>query len=205
MTLSQSAHDEPKRDPRSTRQRSAVVGRAVELGAIEEAVEAARDGISGVSLEGEPGIGKSRLLLAAAELAVAHDFVPASVSADEEIRGPFMLARGLLSAESLREGASDRVVAALDRACDLLSGRTTRASRRSAPRTGSSGSSTRRRWAFGQRPRNGRWRCSSTTSSGPTRTAFASLRYVIRTQPALPVFFAIAIRPEEAAQTPRAA
>ena len=45
--------------------RVGAVGRrpVIELSAIEEVVEAARDAISGDGLEGEPGIGKSRLLI----------------------------------------------------------------------------------------------------------------------------------------------
>ena len=56
------------------------------------------------------------------ESPAAHGFGVASVSADEEIRGPFLLARGLFASESLREGASEAVVEALDRTCRQLSG-----------------------------------------------------------------------------------
>ena len=202
MTLSQSAPTS-RSGIRVRRGTKAVVGRAVELGAVEEAVEAARDGISGVSFEGEPGIGKSRLLLAAADLAVAHEFITASVSADEEIRGPFMLARGLLSAESFRVGASDRVVTALDRAYDLLSGMddpgftTLNADDRllrviDQATSGIRAAAQDRPLAL-LLPEDLQW---------ADQDSVRSSRYVIRTQPALPVFFAIASRPEEAANAP---
>src|SRR5438874_1699790 len=52
-----------------------VVGRPIELGAIEQGIRAARTSFSGLTLEGEPGIGKTRLLLAASEVAAAEGFV----------------------------------------------------------------------------------------------------------------------------------
>ena len=201
MTLSQSAPTS-RSGIRVRRGTKAVVGRAVELGAVEEAVEAARDGISGVSFEGEPGIGKSRLLLAAADLAVAHEFITASVSADEEIRGPFMLARGLLSAESFRVGASDRVVTALDRAYDLLSGM-------DDPGFTTLNADDRLLRVIDQATMGIRAAAQDRPLAlllddlqWADQDSVRLLRYVIRTQPALPVFFAIASRPEEAANAP---
>src|SRR5687767_15080856 len=68
---------------------SAVVGRPIELETIEQELASARGGrLSAVTVEGEPGIGKTRLLLAAAEEAVAQGFTAIAVTADEEIRGP---------------------------------------------------------------------------------------------------------------------
>ena len=49
-----------------------VVGRKVELGAIRQELTSAKTGrLTALTLEGEPGIGKTRLLLAAAGLALA--------------------------------------------------------------------------------------------------------------------------------------
>src|SRR5262245_61275090 len=98
-----------------------VVGRQVELGAIRQELASAKGGrLTALTLEGEPGIGKSRLLLAACELAAADGFIPLAVTADEEIRGPFLLARGLLaSASSESNGAGEQ----LQRALDAISGR----------------------------------------------------------------------------------
>ncbi|MBA3739456.1 MAG: ATP-binding protein, partial [Actinobacteria bacterium] len=66
----------------------AVVGRPAELAAIEDGINAAAGGrLSAVAVEGEPGIGKTRLLLAAREIAVARGFLTVAVGADEELRG----------------------------------------------------------------------------------------------------------------------
>ena len=54
---------------RVRRATSSVVGRSTEVAAIEAAVDEAQSGIAGVSLEGEPGIGKSRLMREAAQYA----------------------------------------------------------------------------------------------------------------------------------------
>jgi MoxR-like ATPase len=84
-----------------------VVGRQVELGAIKQELTAAKAGrLTALALEGEPGIGKTRLLLAAAELAAAEGFRPLAVTADEEIRGPFLLARGIFACPAAYEGGN---------------------------------------------------------------------------------------------------
>src|SRR5688572_16800881 len=65
-----------------------LVGRSTELEAMADALSASRVRLIAVSLEGEPGIGKSTLLAAAADMAVEHDITPVIVAADEELRGP---------------------------------------------------------------------------------------------------------------------
>jgi class 3 adenylate cyclase/DNA-binding CsgD family transcriptional regulator len=81
------------------RSRGPVVGRVTILQAIEEELTAAaRGGMRAVVLEGEAGIGKTRVLEAATERAAAVD-PPCwvlSAAADEELRGPFLLFRTLL-------------------------------------------------------------------------------------------------------------
>src|SRR5438067_9748772 len=78
-----------------------VVGRSMELAAIEHELQGARTNLSAVTLEGEPGIGKTRLLLATAELATRTGFTTVAVTADEEIRGPFPLGQSIFAAPSL--------------------------------------------------------------------------------------------------------
>ena len=56
-----------------------------------------------MTLEGEPGIGKTRLLLAAVDLASASGFTCVAITADEEIRGPFLVARSLFASSAIRE------------------------------------------------------------------------------------------------------
>ena len=103
---------------------ASVVGRQVELGAIRQELAAAKSGrLAAITFEGEPGIGKTRLLLAAAELAAAEQFLPLAVVADEEIRGPFLLARSILATAAASEtvggnGAREP----LQRALDAVSG-----------------------------------------------------------------------------------
>src|SRR5687768_5026498 len=74
-----------------------VVGRRVEQDAIRQELASARAGrLAALTLEGEPGIGKTRLLLAAAEMASVAGFTTIAVTADEELRGPFLLARSIV-------------------------------------------------------------------------------------------------------------
>ncbi|MGZ8626741.1 MAG: ATP-binding protein, partial [Actinomycetota bacterium] len=97
-----------------------VVGRSNELGAIGQELRSAASGrLTALTLEGEPGIGKTRLMVDAAEQANALGFTVVSVAADEEIRGPFLLARSILGSAA----AADPGLPALNAAIDALSGR----------------------------------------------------------------------------------
>jgi DNA-binding CsgD family transcriptional regulator/tetratricopeptide (TPR) repeat protein len=101
------------------------VGRPVELTAIQQEVAATKASrLGAVTVEGEPGIGKTRLLLAGSELAISEEFATIAVAADEEIRGPFLLARSILgspAATSEATGAAARE--AVGRSLDALTGR----------------------------------------------------------------------------------
>jgi DNA-binding CsgD family transcriptional regulator len=103
----------------------AVVGRPVELAGIQQELASAESGrLAALTVEGEPGIGKTRLLLAAAEIAAARGFVPIAVAADEELRGPFLLARSILGSPDATEAAAGSDAAkALSRSVDSLAGR----------------------------------------------------------------------------------
>jgi DNA-binding NarL/FixJ family response regulator/tetratricopeptide (TPR) repeat protein len=83
-----------------------VIGRSAELEAIAQEVREASGRLSAVTVEGEPGIGKTRLLLAAADVAAAKGFTCVSITADEEIRGPFLLARSLFASAAIRDTAA---------------------------------------------------------------------------------------------------
>ena len=101
-----------------------VIGRSAELGAISQELEEASGRLSAVTLEGEPGIGKTRLLLAAAELASAAGFTCVAITADEEIRGPFLLARSLFASDAIRDtSAGTPAEAAVRRVVEAISGR----------------------------------------------------------------------------------
>src|SRR5688500_14963959 len=84
-----------------------LVGRSTELEAIAEALSASRGRLIAVSLEGEPGIGKSTLLTATADMAVDAGMIPVIAAADEELRGPLLFARELFASDSLRDAARD--------------------------------------------------------------------------------------------------
>ena len=98
-----------------------VVGRPLEIATVERELTAAQTGMSCLSLEGEPGIGKTRLLLAIAELARSKGFVPIAVTADEEIRGPFLVARSIFGSPAVLEAATGTpALEALQRISDTL-------------------------------------------------------------------------------------
>ncbi len=101
-----------------------VVGRQVELGAIRQELASARAGrLTALTLEGEPGIGKTRLLVAAAEAAAAEGFMPLAATADEEIRGPFLLARGIFASPAVRGNGANGAREQFERVIDAISGR----------------------------------------------------------------------------------
>ena len=80
-----------------------VVGRAPELAAVEQELISVRGGMVCLTAEGEPGIGKTRHLLAIEELTRAQGFTPIGKTADEEIRGPFLLARSIFASPAVLE------------------------------------------------------------------------------------------------------
>ena len=101
----------------------AVIGRNTELDAIADEIREAKGRLSAVTLEGEPGIGKTRLLLAAAELASAAGFTCVAITADEEIRGPFLVARSLFASGAIQETAAGTTAeAAVRRVTEAISG-----------------------------------------------------------------------------------
>jgi DNA-binding CsgD family transcriptional regulator len=101
-----------------------IIGRSAELAAFAQEIREAKTRLAAVTLEGEPGIGKTRLLLSAAELTAAAGFCTVAVTADEEIRGPFLVARSLFAAPAIRETAAGTPAeTAVRRVVDAMSGR----------------------------------------------------------------------------------
>ena len=177
-----------------------VVGRKVELGAIRQELAAARAGrLTALTLEGEPGIGKTRLLVAAAELAAAEGFMPVAVTADEEIRGPFLLARGIFASSVAQEHGSNGAGAQLQRVLDAISGHDDPTLAGLSPDQNLLGCSISPPSPSARSPPPSRLHCSSTISSGPTRTACGCSA----TSPAPPQTcrssLGLATRPEELA------
>lgn len=177
-----------------------VVGRPVELSTIQQELLAARLQLSALTLEGEPGIGKTRLLVAAAEMATAAEFTVVAVTADEEIRGPFLLAQSVFAAPALREAvAGTASEAALHRAVDAISGR---------EEPGLEGLSPDRKVlrAFDL----GAVALGSAAAAKPLALliddlqwadddTLRMLRYVVRTDATSPIFLLLAVRPDEMA------
>src|SRR5437763_1326830 len=75
-----------------------LVGRLAEVAIIGEEIAAARDGrLRVVTIEGEAGIGKTRLLREVGRLAAAQQILVLEATADEDLRGPYLVVRMLLS------------------------------------------------------------------------------------------------------------
>ena len=179
----------------------AVVGRPTELVAIEDGITAAQSGrLNAVAVEGEPGIGKTRLLLAAREIAVSRGFLTVAVGADEELRGPFLLARSIVGAPEVAEAvagtASEPAIAA---ATEALGGR-------DDPAFAGLSSDQRLLRSFDLATMAVR----ALTAERPLalliddmqwsdEDSLRLLRYVIRTEGASPIFLMFSIRPEEVA------
>ncbi|HEX5938685.1 MAG TPA: AAA family ATPase, partial [Actinomycetota bacterium] len=179
----------------------AVVGRPAELAAIEETIAGAATGrLSAITLEGEPGIGKTRLLLAAREVAADRGFLTVAVASDEELRGPFLLARSIVGAPEVAEAiagtASEAPVAA---AAEALAGR-------DDPAYAGLSADQRLLRSFDLATMAIR----ALTADRPLalliddmqwadEDSLRLLRYVIRTEGASPIFVLFSIRPEELA------
>jgi tetratricopeptide (TPR) repeat protein/DNA-binding CsgD family transcriptional regulator len=100
-----------------------IIGRPREVAAIEEELAAVDRGLTCLTLEGEPGIGKTRLLLAVDAMARARGFVSIAVTADEEIRGPFLLARSIFACPRIEEARVSEVREAIERLTTALTDR----------------------------------------------------------------------------------
>jgi DNA-binding CsgD family transcriptional regulator/tetratricopeptide (TPR) repeat protein len=177
-----------------------LVGRAVELAAIESALAEARETLIGISLEGEPGIGKSTLMRAAAEMAESRGFVPVFAVADEEIRGPLLLARAIFASDELRA----------DRPADVLEviEATDRALRGSDDDAGLARAADERllrvfdraATALRAAARDKPLALLLDDVQWADQDSIRLLRYLVRSNASVPMFMMLTIRPEETAQ-----
>lgn len=102
----------------------AVVGRPSEIAAIGQELEMTGSGrLSALTVEGEPGIGKTRILLEASARATKEGFGLIAVASDEEIRGPFLLARSIIGSARNFAAIGSASEAHLQRSLESLSGR----------------------------------------------------------------------------------
>jgi DNA-binding CsgD family transcriptional regulator len=176
-----------------------LVGRPAELQAIRQELATAASGrLTGLTVEGEPGIGKTRLLLAAAQCATDEGFAALAVTADEELRGPFLVARSIVgSPEALRAASLPESSASLERALDAMSGQddpglATLAPDRRLLRTFDLGAVAFRALATEQP-----LAVLIDDLQWADEDSLRLLRYVVRTDTASPIFLMFAIRPEE--------
>jgi DNA-binding CsgD family transcriptional regulator len=177
------------------------VGRPTELVAIEEGITGAEGGrLTALAVEGEPGIGKTRLLLAAREIAVARGFLTVAVGADEELRGPFLLARSIIGAPEVAEAvAGTPSELAIASANEALGGR-------DDPAFAGLSSDQRLLRSFDLATMAIRALTAERSLAlliddmqWADEDSLRLLRYVIRTEGASPIFLMFSIRPEEVA------
>jgi DNA-binding CsgD family transcriptional regulator len=179
----------------------ALVGRPGEIAAIEQELETARTAFTAVTLEGEPGIGKSRVIAATVELAEARGFTVIAVAADEELRGPFLVARGILGSPRAAAITAGRPAAdALSRAMDAVNGRF-EAGYESLPRE----ERVLRTYDLAAVAIQGLAEIAPLAifiddAHWADEDSFRLLRYVLRTSAGCPIFLLLASRPEEAAE-----
>jgi DNA-binding NarL/FixJ family response regulator len=180
---------------------ASLVGRPIELDAIRHELALAKSGrMAALTVEGEPGIGKTRLLFAASQIASAEGFAIIAATADEEIRGPFLLARSILGAPQVAEAASGSAAEeAVARSLEALTGREEPGLEALPPdqkllRTLDLSAIALGALA-GQRP----LAILIDDLQWGDDDSLRLLRYVVRTCTSSPIFVMIAIRPEELA------
>ncbi|MGH2771694.1 MAG: ATP-binding protein [Actinomycetota bacterium] len=176
-----------------------VVGRPAELRAIGEEIASAKAGrLTALTLEGEPGIGKTRLLTTAKDMAIAEGFMAVAVTADEEIKGPFLLARAIFAC-ARQQSSGTPAESALQRVTEAISG-----SDDPGLETLASDTKLLRVFDFAAVA------IRAAASAKPLallvddlqwgdEDSVRLLRYGVRANADLPIFMLLAVRPEEAA------
>ena len=177
----------------------AVVGRSTELAAIRDGIAATAQGrLAAVTVEGEPGIGKTRLLLAARELAADQGFLPVAVGADEELRGPFLLTRSIVGSPEVSEAvAGTASESAITRAAEALTGRDDPAFAALSPDERLIRSFDLATMAVRALTAERPLALLIDDLQWADEDSLRLLRYVIRTEGGSPIFFLFSVRPEE--------
>lgn len=186
-------------DPTSPRSGGPVVGRKKEQQVITEQLAVTpSSGLRAVVLEGEAGIGKTRMLEETIDFARAADtpFWALDVTADEELRGPFLLFRSLLSSPRMAAVAREAMaLERLDRAQDAIGGKTA---------SGGEGLSAQEQMlrifdevasAFAALTRERPLALLFDDLQWADEDSIQLIRYLVRTLPTAPIFLLITIRP----------
>jgi class 3 adenylate cyclase/predicted ATPase len=192
-------------DPFSPRSVSPIVGRKRELKVIEEHLTAATAGLRAVVLEGEAGIGKTRMLEETIDMAhggLNPGYLTLDVAVDEELIGPFLLFRSLLGSPRIAAIAREAMaLEPVDRARDSVGGRSAEISESLSPQE-------RMLRIFDDVASA----VAALTREHPVALLFDDLqwadedsiqliRYLVRTLPSAPIFLLITIRPYSASSS----
>jgi len=176
------------------------------MAAIQGELGSALARLSCVTVEGEPGIGKTRLLLSSIELADQEGFAAVAVAADEELRGPFLLMRSILSSALSPEGAVSPegalprdAEAAVRRALEAMSGRDDSTLEALPPDQKLLRQFDLIAMAFQALASTRPLALFVDDLQWADEDSLRGLRYVVRTAAAHPIFLLLALRPEETA------
>jgi len=182
-----------------------IVGRSTELNAIAQAIREAKTRLTAVTLEGEPGIGKTRLLVATAEMTEAAGFTSVAITADEEIRGPFLVGRSLFANGAIREAAvGTRAEVALRRVVEALGGRDEPGFANLSPEAKLLRAFDLAGLAIGELARIKPLALLIDDVQWADDDTLRMLRYAVRSVADQPVFLFLSLRPDEFATVPEA-
>jgi class 3 adenylate cyclase len=185
-------------DPLSSRSEGPIVGRLKEQKLIAELLaEVPGSGLRAVVLEGEAGIGKTRMLERTTDLArIADDaYLVLDVTADEELGGPYLLFRSLLTSPRMAAVAREAMaLEQLDRAQDAIGGRIANAEGLSPQElmlrifdeVASAISALTREHPLALLVDDLQW---------ADEDSIQLIRYLVRTLPTAPIFLLITVRP----------
>lgn len=176
-----------------------LVGRASEQKIIREQLAIVRaSGLGAVVLEGEAGIGKTRMLEATAEMATEDDdgIWTLDVSADEELRGPFLLFRSLLTAPRTAVIAREAMASEqLDRAQNAIGGRSSIIEEGLSPQDQMMRVFDEVATAISALARERPLALLFDDLQWADEDSIQLIRYLVRTLASAPIFLAITIRP----------
>ena len=186
-------------DPTSRGSENPLVGRARELQVIKGQLAATPEsGLRAVVFQGEAGIGKTRMLEEAIELAGGTEpqFWALDVTADEELRGPFLLFRSLLSSPRMAAIAREAMaLEQLDRAQEAIGGKTSSGGEGLAPQDQMLRIFDEVTSAIAALSREHPVALLFDDLQWADEDSIQLIRYVVRTLPTAPLMLVITIRP----------
>lgn len=185
-------------DPASPRSEAPIVGRRRELSAIESQLATATSGLRAIVLEGEAGIGKTRMLEEAIHIATTADnhYLTLDVAADEELRGPFLLFRSLLGSPRMTAVAREAMaLEPVDRAREAIGGRSADRDEGLSPQEKMLRIFDEAAAAMGALTKERPLALLFDDLQWADEDSIQLIRYLVRTLPSAPIFLLITIRP----------